>query len=126
MGLWKPVNQKNEEAIQSFLYPKKVMAEEVLHANPGAKILPQQPLPDVLPPMCAMVGVLHKTCKGLAFYYTHVPARGEMMTASRARDIRGKPIEPGAKMECGNCQLVIEGANFLQVRKADYEAANGK
>lgn len=115
----------NEKTIEQLEYDKKVMAEEVLHKNPGARILPQQPLPDSLPPMCIMVKVLHKTCKGLAFYYTHVPIRGEMMTATRARTIDGKPVEPGSAMICGSCKLNC-GPSELQVSKADYEAAHGK
>lgn len=115
----------NEKTIAQLDYDKKVMAEEVLDKNPGAKILPQQPLPDALPPKCLMIKVLHKPCKSIAFYYTHVPIRGEMMTASRARDINGKPIDPGAIMSCGSCKLTVNPQE-LQVSKIDYEAAHGK
>ncbi|HUU73726.1 MAG TPA: hypothetical protein VMW70_13945 [Burkholderiales bacterium] len=113
----------NDQAIRKFLYPKKVMAEEVLHKNPGAKILPTQPLPDELPPIEGMIAILHKTCGGIAFYYTHVPIAGEMMLSTHARTVDGDAIEPGGRMFCSACNSSIEGANYLQVRKSDYEAA---
>ncbi len=114
----------NEEAIKSFLYPKRVAAEEVLHKNPGAKILPTQPIPDELPSCKHMIPIKHKTCGAVAFYYTHVPAKGEMMTATRARTIGGDTIEPGATMTCGSCGDGVHPIH-LQVSKTDYEAAHG-
>ena len=113
----------NDQAIRKFLYPKKVMAEEVLHANPGAKILPTQPAPDELPPTEGMIAILHKTCKEIAFFYTHVPIPGEMMMSTHARDRDGEPLLRGSRMRCGSCKCPIEGPGSLQVRKSDYEAA---
>ena len=116
----------NDKAIQDFLYPKKVAAEEVLHKNPGARILPSQPAPDELPTCFEMIAIKHKTCGAVAFYYTHVPGKGEMMTASRARTIGGDTIDPSSPMICGSCGEHIESANYLRVSKTDYEKAHGK
>jgi len=113
------------QAIQGFLYPKKVMAEEVLHKNPGARILPSQPVPDDLPTCFEMIAIKHKICGAVAFYYTHVPGKGEMMTASRARTIGGDTIEPSSPMICGSCGDGVESSE-LQVSKIDYEKAHGK
>lgn len=115
----------NEKTIEQLDYNKKVMAEEVLHKNPGAKILPTQPVPDELPPVLEMIRIRHKTCGDTAFYYTHVPQTAEMMTAVRSRDIDGNPIEPGAPMMCGSCGENC-GPRSLMVNKTDFEAAHGK
>lgn len=112
----------NDQAIKKFLYPKKVMAEEVLHKNPGAKILPAQPPPPADITIDEMIPILHKTCGDIAFYYTNVPQKGEMMLSSHARDRDGKPMHHGQPMKCGSCKGHIEGANYLQVRKSDLKA----
>lgn len=103
----------NEKTIEQLEYDKKVMAEEVLHKNPDAKILPTKPIPKELPPISVMEPIFHKTCKQIAFYYTHVPEKCEMMTATRARDIDGKTIEPGAPMVCGSCKLNVGMRNLM-------------
>lgn len=113
----------NEKVIDNFNYDKKVMAEEVMHKNPGAKILPTQPVPDVLPSIEFMVEILHKKCGEIAFYYTHVPAKSEMMTAVRSRTVDGDKIVPGCPMICGSCGEHV-GPKGLQVRRRDMEAAN--
>lgn len=125
MPLKHPPKPWNDEVIKNFLYPKKVAAEEVLHKNPGAKILPTQPVPDDLPTCDHMIAIKHKICGAVAFYYTHVPNKGEMMTATRARTIGGDTIEPASPMICGSCGDHIEGPKDLQVSKLDYETANG-
>ena len=96
---------------------QKLMAEEILDTNPGAKILPTRPEPKELPGISEMEPIFHKTCRHVAFYYTHRPERGEMMTAVRARDIDGKRLEKGAPMECGSCGCHIESPSHLQLRK---------
>lgn len=112
--------KRNDETIQLLNYDKKVMAEEVLHGNGehSVKILPTQPVPDELPPKEAMVKVLHRNCEGgIAFYYTHTPKRGEIMTAARARNIDGKPIEPGSPMRCGSCGAPCGNTGSLYISK---------
>ena len=96
---------------------QKLMAEEILDKNPGAKILPTRPEPKELPGISDMEPIFHKTCRHIAFYYTHRPERGEMMTAVRARAIDGKRLEKGTPMMCGSCHEHIEGPSFLQMRK---------
>lgn len=114
----------NDNVIKDFLYKKKVMAEEVLHKNPDAKILPTQPVPDELPPKENMIEILHKTCGEVAFYYTHVPGPREMMMSTRARTRSGDIIERGTGMICGSCGMPVEDHKHLQVRRRDMEAAN--
>lgn len=109
----------NDSVIKNLDYDRKVMAEEVLHNNPGAKILPTQPIPDELPPISEMEPLFHKTCGEVAYYYLHQPRRGEMLTATRARTIDGKTIEPGSPMICGSCAKHIEGPRQLRIRCSD-------
>lgn len=113
----------NDKIITELPYDKKVMAEEVLHKHPDAKILPTQPPPIELPTCDHMIAIKHKTCGDVAFYYTHVPIRGEMMMSTRARTQSGDTIEPGQPMKCSSCGAHIESAGHLQVSRADYEAA---
>ncbi len=85
-------------------YTQRVMADEVLHRDPKVRILPSRELPDKLPGIEDMLPVYHRTCKGLAFYYTHMPVRGEMLTASRARTVKGKRCEAATPIMCGTCR----------------------
>ncbi len=98
-------------------YEQRVMAEEILHKDPNAKILPTVPEPSTLPPIEDMEPIFHKTCKRIAFYYTHRPMKGEMMTAVRARHVNGTRLEKGQPMICGSCGENIEGPSYLQMRK---------
>ena len=113
----------NDKIITGLPYSKKVMAEEVLHKNPTAKILPTQPAPDELPTCDHMIEILHKTCGEVAFYYTHVPQTGEMMVSTHARTKSGDTIERNAHMTCGSCGGNV-GMDQMQVRRRDMEAAN--
>ena len=98
-------------------YEQRVLRDEILQKNPNAKILPTVPEPKVLPPIELMEAVWHKTCGGVAFYYTHRPQPGEMMTAVRARTKTGKRIEKGEPMMCGSCGINIEGPHVMRMRK---------
>ncbi len=115
--------RENDRVIATLDYDRRVMSEEVLHRNPNqsVKILPTKPAPSSLPCKEEMVPVRHRACGGIAFYYTHRPHTKEMMTASRARDINGKRIEPSSIMRCGSCGLNVGGPGTLYC-----EAGNGR
>ncbi len=118
----------NDRVILTLDYGKKVMAEEVLHNNDGKKvtILPVEPVPPKDIATNEMIPITHKTCGHVAFYYTHVPCRGEMMRATNARDLKGRTIETNSTMRCGSCGEPISGPKDMQVRRKDHEARYGK
>jgi hypothetical protein len=99
--------QRNDEIIKNFLYPKRVLAEEVLHKNPDAKILPSLGDPGKLN-IDDMVPIFHKPCRRVAFFYTHKPKTGELMMASRAMYANGSQPERNQKMVCGGCGAKID------------------
>lgn len=103
--------------LNGFNSEQRLMAEEILDKNPGAKILPTRPEPKELPGISDMEPIYHKTCEHIAFYYTHRPMKAEMMTAVRARGVNGKRLEKGTPMICGSCGDNIEGPSFLRMRK---------
>ena len=119
---------QNDRVILTLDYGKKVMAEEVLHNNnnKNVTILPTQPEPPKDITIDEMVPITHKACKHVAFYYTHVPCRGEMMRGANARDLKGKTIEANSTMICGSCGEPISGAKDMRVSKKDFEARYGK
>ena len=98
-------------------YTQRVMADEVLHKNPTAKILPTVELPDKLPGIEDLFPVHHMDCKNVAFYYTHMPVRGEMLTASRARTTKGKRCESAAPIMCGFCGGNVQPSRMYMDKK---------
>ncbi len=76
------------------------------------RILPTRDLPDVLPGIEDLVPYYHKACQKVAFYYTHRIERGEMITASRARTVKGKRLESGSAFRCTTCGERMSGADM--------------
>ena len=90
---------------QNLSHAQRVLRDEVLHKNPDAKILPSMEFDGKLPEDNAdMVPYYHTGCGLVAFYYTHVPAKNEMLTATRARFPDGTRPERGQKFVCGSCK----------------------
>lgn len=113
----------NDKVVKTFDHEKKVLAEEVMHKNPEAKILPTRPVPPKDISIDDMVPIYHKTCERMAFFYTHIPETREMMTSVRARTLNGGLIEPCSPMICGSCGEMIEGPRMMYVSKADLARA---
>lgn len=91
---------------------QKVMAEEVLHRDPSAIILPPGTEGGKLPGTESMVPVYHigpLGCQKVAFYYTHMLDRagGEMPTATRAKFPDGSRPDRGQPMMCGSCKAHV-------------------
>lgn len=108
-------------------HEQKVLAEEILHKNPGAVVLPPlgEPSEDDMKTE-NMVPIYHwghgEGCKQVAFYYTHRPQRGEMMSARRAKYPDGYRPDRNEPMKCGTCQSGVTMRGDLSFSPNYYEA----
>jgi hypothetical protein len=107
---------------------QKLMAEEVIEVNKDDHQV------TILPPLHIehegrlesgqMVPYYHwgtgEGCKQVAFYYTHVLEKGEVMMASRALYPNGKRPDRNQSMECGSCGAPVQVKGDLSFYKDRY------
>ena len=59
-----------------------------------------------------MIDIRHTVCEGVAFRYSTVPARDEIMNAAGAEMLDGSRSQSGDLIRCGTCGDVVDVPAF--------------